>query len=161
MLVINMLHLGLGWWFLFFKKGVCSNCNGITLLSLPGKVYSRVLKMVEVLADCQEQQCGFDPGCGKSTCSLPSHARWDPFGNLPFQSTYVLLDAEKSYDRARFCGEHCIIQGSWSMLQAHPSGRRPCGRPKTCWRDSMSHLALDRLQMNEWMNICEPLPYCL
>ena len=36
-----------GWWSPLFKKGdrrVCSNYRGITLLSLPGKVYSRVLE---------------------------------------------------------------------------------------------------------------------
>ncbi len=52
-----------------FKKGdrVCSNYRWITLLSLPGKVYARVLErrirqMVEPLI--QEEQCGFRPGRG-------------------------------------------------------------------------------------------------
>ena len=53
-----------------FKKGdrrVCSNYREITLLSLPGKVYSRVLErrlwpIVE--PQIQEEQCGFHPGCG-------------------------------------------------------------------------------------------------
>ncbi|KAK0140999.1 hypothetical protein N1851_021987 [Merluccius polli] len=51
-----------------FKKGdrsVCSNYKGITLLSLPGKVYSRGLErrlrpIVE--PQIQEEQCGFYPG---------------------------------------------------------------------------------------------------
>lgn len=37
----------LGWWALFFKKRdqrVCSNYRGITILSLSGKIYARVLK---------------------------------------------------------------------------------------------------------------------
>ncbi|KAK3563106.1 hypothetical protein QTP86_016342 [Hemibagrus guttatus] len=48
-----------------FKKGdwrVCSNYRGITLLSLPGKVYSRVLeRRVRPLVEpwIQEEQCGF------------------------------------------------------------------------------------------------------
>uniref|UniRef100_A0A8C6PMX5 Reverse transcriptase domain-containing protein n=1 Tax=Nothobranchius furzeri TaxID=105023 RepID=A0A8C6PMX5_NOTFU len=53
-----------------FKKGdnrVCSNYRGITLLSLPGKVYSGVLersvcRIVE--PQIQEEQCGFHPGRG-------------------------------------------------------------------------------------------------
>ena len=53
-----------------FKKGdqrVCSNYRGITLLSLPRKVYSRVQErrlwpIVE--PQIQEEQCGFRPGCG-------------------------------------------------------------------------------------------------
>ncbi|KAK3523553.1 hypothetical protein QTP70_002456 [Hemibagrus guttatus] len=53
-----------------FKKGdrrVCSNYRGITLLSLPGKVYSRVLeRRVRPLVGprIQEEQCGFRPSRG-------------------------------------------------------------------------------------------------
>ena len=53
-----------------FKKGdrrVCSNYRGITLLSLPGKVYSGVLeRRVRRIVEprIQEEQCGFRPGCG-------------------------------------------------------------------------------------------------
>ncbi|XDV17602.1 hypothetical protein PO909_023436 [Leuciscus waleckii] len=53
-----------------FKKGdrrVCSNYRGITLLSLPGKVYARVLERRTrpiVEPRIQEEQCGFRPGRG-------------------------------------------------------------------------------------------------
>uniref|UniRef100_A0AAQ6IH68 Reverse transcriptase domain-containing protein n=1 Tax=Anabas testudineus TaxID=64144 RepID=A0AAQ6IH68_ANATE len=53
-----------------FKKGgrrVCSNYRGITLLSLPGKVYARVLeRRIRPLVEprIQEEQCGFRPGRG-------------------------------------------------------------------------------------------------
>ncbi|KAK0153318.1 putative RNA-directed DNA polymerase from transposon X-element [Merluccius polli] len=53
-----------------FKKGdrrVCSNYKGITLLSLPGKVYSGVLeRRVRRIVEprIQEEQCGFRPGRG-------------------------------------------------------------------------------------------------
>ncbi|KAK0138802.1 putative RNA-directed DNA polymerase from transposon X-element [Merluccius polli] len=53
-----------------FKKGdrrVCSNYRGITLLSLPGKVYSGVLaRRVHRIVEprIQEEQCGFRPGLG-------------------------------------------------------------------------------------------------
>lgn len=49
-------------WFPFFKKGwVCSNCWGITLLSLPGKAFARVLerKVQRIVKPrIQEEQCG-------------------------------------------------------------------------------------------------------
>ena len=54
-----------------FKKGdrrVCSNYRGITLLSLPGKVYSGVLeRRVRRIVEPQikEEQCDFHPGRGK------------------------------------------------------------------------------------------------
>ncbi|KAL0200215.1 hypothetical protein M9458_003402, partial [Cirrhinus mrigala] len=53
-----------------FKKGdrrVCSNYRGITLLSLPGKVYARVLeRRIRPIVEprIQEEQCGFHPGRG-------------------------------------------------------------------------------------------------
>ncbi len=53
-----------------FKKGdrrVCSNYRGITLLSLPGKVYARVLeRRIRPIVEprIQEEQCGFGPGRG-------------------------------------------------------------------------------------------------
>uniref|UniRef100_A0AAY5KH73 Reverse transcriptase domain-containing protein n=1 Tax=Esox lucius TaxID=8010 RepID=A0AAY5KH73_ESOLU len=53
-----------------FKKGdrrVCSNYRGITLLSLPGKVYARVLeRRIRPIVEprIQEEQCGFRPGRG-------------------------------------------------------------------------------------------------
>ncbi|KAM9812086.1 uncharacterized protein ACBT44_011417 isoform 1-T7 [Syngnathus typhle] len=53
-----------------FKKGdrrVCSNYRGITLLSLPGEVYSGVLERrvrPEVEPRIQEEQSGFRPGRG-------------------------------------------------------------------------------------------------
>ena len=53
-----------------FKKGdqrVCANYRCITLHSLPGKVYSKVLeRRVHSIVEPQieEEQCGFRPGHG-------------------------------------------------------------------------------------------------
>ncbi|TWW75401.1 hypothetical protein D4764_13G0000630 [Takifugu flavidus] len=53
-----------------FKSGdqrVCSNYRGITLLSLPGKVYARVLeKRIRVIVEplIEDEECGFRPGRG-------------------------------------------------------------------------------------------------
>ena len=60
-----------------FKKGdrrVCSNYRGITLLSLPGKVYSGVLERRVVEPRIQEEQCGFHPGRG----TVDLHPLQDP-----------------------------------------------------------------------------------
>ncbi len=35
------------------------------------------------------------------------------------------------------------------VFQAHPIGRRPRGRPKTHWRDYISHLAGERLWISQ------------
>ena len=53
-----------------FKKrnqSVCANYRAITLLSLPGNAYSKVVeRRVRLLVEPQieEEQCGFCPGCG-------------------------------------------------------------------------------------------------
>ena len=53
-----------------FKKGdqrLCANYRGITLLSLPGKVFSKVLeRRIRPIVEpqIQEEQCGFRPGHG-------------------------------------------------------------------------------------------------
>ncbi len=53
-----------------YKKGdrrVCSNYRGITLLSLPGKVYARVLeRRIRPIVEpqIQEEQCSFRTGRG-------------------------------------------------------------------------------------------------
>ena len=67
-----------------FKKGdqrVCVNYRGITLLSLPGKVYSKVLeRRVRPIVEprIEEVQCGFRPGRG-TTDQLFTLARIDHF----------------------------------------------------------------------------------
>ncbi|KAI3355453.1 hypothetical protein L3Q82_018289 [Scortum barcoo] len=96
----------LGWWSLFLKKGdrrVCSNYRGITLLSLPGKVYARVLeRRIRPIVDprIQEEQCGFRPGRGT------------------LDQLYTL---------------HRVLEGLWEFAQTSPhvlcgsgEGIRPC-----------------------------------
>ncbi|TWW63932.1 hypothetical protein D4764_03G0009400 [Takifugu flavidus] len=87
-----------------FKKGdrrVCSNYRGITLLSLPGKVYSGVLeRRVRRIVEprIQEEQCGFRPGRGQWTSSTPSAGSSRCHGSLPNQST-CLFWTWKAFDR--------------------------------------------------------------
>ena len=85
-----------------FKKGdrrVCSNYRGITLFSLPGKVYlgvleKRIRRIVE--SRIQEVQCGFCPGRGTVdqlyTLSRVLEGAW-VFDYMCF------VDLEKVFDR--------------------------------------------------------------
>ncbi|KAK5875618.1 hypothetical protein CesoFtcFv8_026682 [Champsocephalus esox] len=88
-----------------FKKGdqrVCANYRGITLLSLPGKVYSKVLeRRVRPIVEPQieEEQCGFRPGRG-TTDQLFTLARilegaWE----YAYPVYMCFVDLEKAYDR--------------------------------------------------------------
>ncbi|TWW81341.1 R2 Retrovirus-related Pol polyprotein from type I retrotransposable element [Takifugu flavidus] len=88
-----------------FKMGdqrVCSNYRGITLLSLPGKVYARVLeKRIRVIVEplIEEEQCGFRPGRGTTdhlfTLAGVLEGSWE-FAQ-PVHMCFV--DLEKAYDR--------------------------------------------------------------
>uniref|UniRef100_A0A8C6P3P0 Reverse transcriptase domain-containing protein n=1 Tax=Nothobranchius furzeri TaxID=105023 RepID=A0A8C6P3P0_NOTFU len=88
-----------------FKRGdrrVCSNYRGISLLSLPGKVYSgvlerRVRRIVE--PQIQEEQCGFRPGHG--TLDQLYTLRGILEGAWEFaQPVYMcFVDLEKVFDR--------------------------------------------------------------
>lgn len=88
-----------------FKKGdrrVCSNYRGITLLSLPGKAYSRVLERrlrPTVEPRIQEEQCGFRPGRGTVdqlfTLAGLLAGSWE-FAH-PVHMCFV--DLEKAFDR--------------------------------------------------------------
>uniref|UniRef100_A0A8C2ZPF1 Reverse transcriptase domain-containing protein n=1 Tax=Cyclopterus lumpus TaxID=8103 RepID=A0A8C2ZPF1_CYCLU len=88
-----------------FKKGdrrVCSNYRGITLLSLPGKAYARVLeRRLRPLVEprIQDEQCGFRPGRGTVdqlfTLSRLLEGSWE-FA----QPVYMcFVDLEKAFDR--------------------------------------------------------------
>jgi len=84
-----------------FKKGdrrVCSNYRGITLLSLPGKDYSRVLErrlQPIVEPQLQEEQCRFRPGRG-TVDQLFTLAGLLEFAHPVYM---CFVDLEKAYDR--------------------------------------------------------------
>ena len=83
-------------------KRVCSNFWGIILLSLPGKVYLRVLERriwLLVEPQIQDEQCGFCPGHGTLDQLYTLAGILE--GALEFaQPVHIcLLDPEKAYDR--------------------------------------------------------------
>jgi len=83
-------------------RTVCSNYRGITLLSLPGNVYSRVLERrirpTSIDEPQLQVQCGFCPGLGTVdqlfTLARLLEGSWK-FGH-PIYMYFV--DLEKAYD---------------------------------------------------------------
>ncbi|KAK3521039.1 hypothetical protein QTP86_018753 [Hemibagrus guttatus] len=92
-----------------FKKGdrrVCSNYRGITLLSLPGKVYSRVLeRRVRPLVEprIQEEQCGFRPSRGTLDQLYTLHRVLEGSWEFAQAVHMCFVDLEKAFDRVP-CG---------------------------------------------------------
>ncbi|KAK3573216.1 hypothetical protein QTP86_015137, partial [Hemibagrus guttatus] len=83
-------------------RRVCSNYREITLLSLPGKVYSRVLeRRVRPLVEprIQEEQCGFRPSRGTLDQLYTLHRVLE--GSWEFAQTVHMcfVDMEKAFDR--------------------------------------------------------------
>ncbi|KAK3506058.1 hypothetical protein QTP70_002984 [Hemibagrus guttatus] len=87
-----------------FKKGdrrVCSNYRGITLLSLPGKVYSRVLeRRVRPLVEprIQEEQCGFRPSRGTLDQLYTLHRVLEGSWEFAQPVHMCFVDLEKAFD---------------------------------------------------------------
>ncbi|KAK3516010.1 hypothetical protein QTP70_000994 [Hemibagrus guttatus] len=88
-----------------FKKGdrrVCSNYRGITLLSIPGKVYSRVLER-RVEPRIQEEQCDFRPSRGTLDQLYTLHRVLEGSWEFAQPVHMCFVDWEKAIDRVP-CG---------------------------------------------------------
>ncbi|KAI3366683.1 hypothetical protein L3Q82_009358 [Scortum barcoo] len=97
--------------------------EGITLLSLPGKVYARVLeRRIRPIVDrpwIQEEQCGFRPGRGTlDQLSIPSTGCLRVYGSLPNQSTCALWiwRRHSTVSLVVFCGGCSTSMGSGEPL---------------------------------------------
>ncbi|KAI3374678.1 hypothetical protein L3Q82_021250 [Scortum barcoo] len=88
-----------------FKKGdrrVCSNYRGITLLSLPGKVYARVLERrirPIVTLGFRRNNAGFRPGRGTLDQLYTLRRVLEGLWEFAQQSTCASVDLEKAFDR--------------------------------------------------------------
>ena len=104
-----------------FKKGdrrVCANYRGITILGLPGKVYSRVLeKRIRPIVEprIQEEQCGFRPGCRTLDQLYTLHRVLEGSWEFAQPVHMCFVDLEKAFDHVP-CG---IL---WEVLREYRVG---------------------------------------
>ena len=103
---------------LFFKKGdrrECFNYRGITLLSLPGKVYTRVLEwkcQTIVEAKIQDTQRGFRPGRGTTDQLFILRQVFEKAWKFVKPVYIAFIGLEKAYDRVP---RHLL----WSVLKEY------------------------------------------
>ena len=88
-----------------FKKGdhkQCTNYRGISLLSLPGKVYAKCLerKCREIVeSKLEDGQCGFRPGCSTTDQIFTLKQIFEKSGEYGKDLFACFVDLEKAYDR--------------------------------------------------------------
>ena len=88
-----------------FKKGdktCCDNYRGITLLSLPGKVYAKVLESrlrAIVESKILDEQCGFRPGRSTTDQVFTLHQTSEKAWEYAKPVYMCFVDLEKAYDR--------------------------------------------------------------
>ena len=119
-----------------FKKGdrkQCTNYRGISLLSLPGKVYAKCLerKCREIVeSKLEDGQCGFRPGRSTTdqifTLKQIFEKSWE-YGKDLFA---CFVDLEKAYDRdprinfGRFCRSMTLMVNCYALLSHSTADRR-------------------------------------
>ncbi|MGH2507006.1 MAG: reverse transcriptase domain-containing protein [Ktedonobacteraceae bacterium] len=124
-----------------FKKGdqrVCSNYRGITLLSLPGKAFARVLhsRLTEVVDHkIQEEQCGFRRGRGTTDQLFLLQQIVEKAWEFA-QPVYIsFVDLEKAYDRV----DRRLM---WEILEEYGVDRHLIGAISSLYSDSMSYVRI-------------------
>ncbi|KAI3360198.1 hypothetical protein L3Q82_014517, partial [Scortum barcoo] len=132
-----------------FKKGdrrVCSNYRGITLLSLPGKVYARVLER-RIQADSRtlgfrRNNVVFVPAVEHWTISIPSAGCLRVYGSLPNQSTCALRiwRRHSTVSLVVFCGECSVEYGVRGPLLRAVGSLYDRSRSLVCSASSKSDL---------------------
>ena len=121
-----------------FKKGdktECHNYRGITLLSLPGKLYAKVLESkVRRIVEPRmaEEQCGFRPGRSTTDQVFTLHQVQEKAWEYAKQVFLAFVDLEKAYDRVsrnkmweflrKYGVEEELLRAIQALYQRSPKG---------------------------------------
>ncbi|KAI3357216.1 hypothetical protein L3Q82_015670 [Scortum barcoo] len=118
-----------------FKRGpesVFQLHRGITLLSLPGKVYARVLeRRIRPIVDprIQEEQCGFRPGRGTLDQLYTLHRVLEGLWEFAQPVHMCFVDLEKAFDRVP-CGILWGVLREYGVREAFAKGCSVSVRPE-------------------------------
>ena len=125
-----------------FKKGdrrKCCNYRGITLLSLPGKIYARVLERkcrTIVEPKIQDTQCGFRPGRGTTGQLFTLRQVFEKAWEFAKPVYTAFIDLEKAYDRV----PRDLL---WSVLKEYGISGRLLAAIRSLYNDCKSHVRIN------------------
>lgn len=96
---------------------MCSNYSGIILLSLPWKVYSRVLeKKIKTIVDpqIQEEKCSFCPGHGTLEQPYTLHRVFEDSWEFTQPVPMCFVDLDYAFDCPLWCPVR-VASGVWGL----------------------------------------------
>ena len=129
-------------------KGECKNYRGISLLSMPGKVYGRVLiEKVEGLTErfVREEQCGFRKGRGCVDQVFVMNQLIEKFGSKGKVLYASFMDLEKAYDRVN-------RSAMWKVLEQYGVSGKLLQAVKSFYVESEACVRVCR-QESDWFGV--------
>ena len=132
-----------------FKKGdrrECFNYRGTTLLSLPGKVYARVLERkcrTIVEPKIQDTQCGFRPGRGTTDQLFTLRQVFEKAWEFAKPVYTAFIDSEKTYDRV----PRDLL---WNVLKEYGISGRLLVGIRSLYNDCKSHVRINGSKSNSF-----------
>ena len=129
-------------------KSECKNYRGISLLSIPGKVYGRVIiEKVRLMTEnlIGEEQCGFRRGRGCVDQVFTLKQLSEKFLNKNKNLYVAYMDLEKAYDRID-------RDALWNVLRMYGVGGNILGAIQSFYDESEACVRVDR-EEGEWFNV--------
>ena len=140
--VIVPLYKGKG------DKRECTNHRGVSLLSITGKVYGRVV-INRVIKDTEsqigEEQCGFRKGRGCVDQIFAVKNLCEKYLEKEKELYIAFMDLEKAYDRVD-------REALWKVLQIYGVGGKLLGAVKSFYAESKACVRV-RKEEGEWFGV--------
>jgi hypothetical protein len=130
------------------EKSACGSYRGISLLSIPGKIYGRVLiERVKERTECylREEQGGFRQGRGCVDQIFTVKQLCEKYLEVNKEVYIAFMDLEKAYDRVD-------RKGVWRVLGDYGVGRKLIGAVKSFYDGCSAGVRIGR-KVGKWFEV--------